>query len=40
MGRKPSSIEEEVVVTKDGCDVITLFPAEELFVAYQYWGLK
>ena len=26
-------IEEEVVVTKDGCEVITKFPAEELLVA-------
>lgn len=26
-------IEEEVVVTKDGCEVITKFPAEELIVA-------
>lgn len=26
-------IEEEVVVTKDGCEVITKFPAEELMVA-------
>ena len=29
-------IEEEVVVTADGCDVITLFPAEELLVANQH----
>ena len=26
-------IEEELVVTKDGCEVITKFPAEELLVA-------
>jgi hypothetical protein len=26
-------IEEELVVTKDGCEVITKFPAEELMVA-------
>ena len=26
-------IEEEVVVTADGCEVITKFPAEELLVA-------
>ena len=26
-------IEEEVVVTKDGCEVITKFPAETLLVA-------
>ena len=35
-GVSAARIEEEVVVTKDGCDVITLFPAEELFVANQY----
>ena len=29
-------IEEEVVVTKDGCKVITLFPAEDLPVANAY----
>ena len=29
-------IEEEVVVTRDGCKVITRFPAEELMVANQY----
>lgn len=28
-------IEEEVVVTADGCEVITKFPAEELLVAGQ-----
>jgi hypothetical protein len=26
-------IEEELVVTKDGCEVITKFPAEDLLVA-------
>ncbi len=35
-GVSAARIEEEVVVTNDGCDVITLFPAEELFVANQY----
>ncbi len=35
-GVSAARIEEEVVVTGDGCDVITLFPAEELFVANQY----
>jgi Xaa-Pro aminopeptidase len=29
----PEPIEEEVVVTADGCEVITKFPAEELLVA-------
>lgn len=28
-------IEEEMVVTADGCEVITKFPAEELLVAGQ-----
>jgi len=35
-GVSAARIEEEVVVTENGCDVITLFPAEELFVANQY----
>jgi Xaa-Pro aminopeptidase len=35
-GRSAARIEEEVVVTRDGCRVITLFPAEELFVANAY----
>jgi Xaa-Pro aminopeptidase len=35
-GRSAARIEEEVVVTADGADVITLFPAEELFVANAY----
>ena len=29
-------IEEEVIVTADGAKVITLFPAQELFVANPY----
>jgi Xaa-Pro aminopeptidase len=32
-GRSAARIEEEVVVTPDGCEVITKFPAEELLVA-------
>jgi len=32
-GRSAARIEEEVVVTADGCEVITRFPAEELLVA-------
>jgi Xaa-Pro dipeptidase len=32
-GRGAARIEEEVVVTADGCEVITRFPAEELLVA-------
>ncbi|MFN3217748.1 MAG: M24 family metallopeptidase [Acidimicrobiales bacterium] len=35
-GVSAARIEEEVVVTKNGCDVITLFPAEELFIANEY----
>ncbi len=35
-GRSAARIEEEVVVTADGADVITLFPAEELFIANEY----
>lgn len=35
-GVSAARIEEEVVVTAEGCDVITLFPAEELFVANEY----
>src|ERR1700722_5610124 len=31
-GRSAARIEEEVVVTADGCEVITRFPAEELLV--------
>ena len=32
-GWSAARLEEEVVVTKDGCEVITRFPAEELLVA-------
>ncbi len=32
-GRSAARIEEEVVVTAEGCEVITRFPAEELLVA-------
>lgn len=35
-GNGAARIEEEVVVTNDGCRVITLFPAQELFVANKY----
>jgi Xaa-Pro aminopeptidase len=35
-GRSAARIEEEVVVTSDGCKVITLFPCEELMVANAY----
>jgi Xaa-Pro aminopeptidase len=37
-GWSAARIEEEVVVTHDGCEVITRFPAEELLVAgRKYW---
>jgi len=37
-GWSAARIEEEVVVTKTGCEVITRFPAEELLVCgKQYW---
>ena len=37
-GWSAARIEEELVVTADGCEVITKFPAEELLVAgQQYW---
>ena len=37
-GRSAARIEEEVVVTPTGCEVITKFPAEELLVAgRKYW---
>jgi Xaa-Pro aminopeptidase len=37
-GWSAARIEEEVVVTATGCEVITKFPAEELLVAGQrYW---
>jgi hypothetical protein len=32
-GWAAARIEEEAVVTKDGCEVITRFPAEDLLVA-------
>jgi hypothetical protein len=32
-GRSAARIEEEVVVTATGCDVLTRFPADELLVA-------
>lgn len=35
-GRSAARIEEEIVVTEEGPQVITLFPAEELFVANAY----
>lgn len=35
-GNGAARIEEEVVVTADGCRVITLFPAQDLFVANPY----
>jgi len=35
-GNGAARIEEEVVVTNDGCKVITLFPAQELFIANKY----
>lgn len=35
-GNGAARIEEEIVVTADGCRVITLFPAQELFVANPY----
>jgi len=35
-GYSAARIEEEVVVTADGCKVITLFPCEELMVANAY----
>jgi Xaa-Pro dipeptidase len=35
-GYSAARIEEEVVVTSDGAAVLTLFPAEELFIANKY----
>jgi len=35
-GRSAARIEEEVVVTDKGCQVITLFPAQELPIANEY----
>ena len=40
-GWSAARIEEEVVVTADGCEVITKFPAEELLVAgRRYWTVR
>jgi Xaa-Pro aminopeptidase len=39
-GWSAARIEEEVVVTADGCEVITKFPAEDLLVAgRRYWSV-
>jgi hypothetical protein len=39
-GWSAARIEEEVVVTSDGCEVITRFPAEELLVCgTRYWTI-
>ena len=35
-GSGAARIEEEIVVTNDGCRVITLFPAQDLFIANKY----
>jgi len=35
-GRSAARIEEELVVTDSGCEIITLFPAAELPVANEY----
>jgi Xaa-Pro dipeptidase len=35
-GRSAARIEEEVVVTDKGCEVITLFPAQDLPIANEY----
>lgn len=35
-GRSAARIEEEVVVTNKGCEIITLFPAQELPIANEY----
>jgi Xaa-Pro dipeptidase len=35
-GNGAARIEEEIVVTNDGCRIITLFPAQELFIANKY----
>ncbi|MGA0870813.1 MAG: M24 family metallopeptidase, partial [Planctomycetota bacterium] len=35
-GRSAARIEEEIVVTKDGAQLLTLFPAEELFTTNRY----
>jgi Xaa-Pro aminopeptidase len=40
-GWSSARIEEEVVVTKDGCEVISRFPAEELLVAgHKYYSVS
>jgi Xaa-Pro aminopeptidase len=40
-GWSAARIEEQLIVTADGCEVITRFPAEELLVAGQrYWTVK
>jgi Xaa-Pro aminopeptidase len=36
-GWSAARIEEQMVVTKDGCELITRFPAEELMVAGRRW---
>jgi Xaa-Pro aminopeptidase len=39
-GWSAARIEEEVVVTADGCEIITKFPAEELLVGgHRYWTM-
>ena len=35
-GFSAARIEEEVVVTADGPQILTLFPAQELFIANEY----
>jgi len=35
-GHSAARIEEEIVVTEDGCELLTLFPAEELVITNQY----
>jgi len=35
-GHSAARIEEELIVTSDGCKVVTLFPCEELMVANEY----
>jgi len=35
-GNGAARIEEEIIVTADGCRIITLFPAQELFIANAY----
>jgi Xaa-Pro dipeptidase len=37
-GSAAARIEEEVVVTRDGCELLTRFPADQLYVAgTRYW---